>query len=131
MAYSTSMTNFAQSVYLAIKNQYFNDIAGVDGQNFIAQIVDFLGQYLDELETVTDSVGQPVYWNFAKTLNNALGTATLGQSVVSVDSSILNIVASDKRRINVVVNGLVVSYWDLVSPSQLSADMYSDSYYAK
>src|ERR1019366_223363 len=131
MAYSAKMTSFAQSVYLGIKNQYFNDIAGTDGQTYISQIVDFLSQYLDELETITDSVGQPVYWNWARTMDYTLGTAAVGQSVISLDSSILNVVAVDKRRIKVVVGGNVISYWDLVSPNQLSSDMYSDSYYDK
>jgi hypothetical protein len=131
MAYSAKMTSFAQSVYLGIKNQYFNNISGTDGQTFISQIVDFLGQYLDELETVTDSGGQPVYWNFAKTLDYTLGTATLGQSVVGIDSSILNVVTSQHRQVKVVVGGEVITYWDVVSPNQLTSDTYSASYYDK
>lgn len=122
MAYNPKITAFAQSVYLGIKNRYLDDIAGTDGQAFISQIIDFLSQYLDELETVTDSLGQPVYWNFARTLDFSLGTASVGQSVFSVDSSVLRVVAAENRPVKIVVGGLTVSSWDVVSANQLSSD---------
>lgn len=121
MAYSPVLTAFAQSVYLAIKNRYFDDIAGADGQDYIAQVIDWTNQYLDEFETIVDSFSQPVPWNFMRTNSLPLGSAATGITAIDLPDGILHLIATPKRPVTITVAGKVVSSWTLVRPNQFDA----------
>lgn len=119
MAYSTALTNFAQSVYLAIKNRYFDDIAGTDGQDYITQVIDWTNQYLDELENTVDSMGRPVYWNFMRTPSFEMGTVAAGDTSMDVADGVLQVIPSFRRPLTITVDGTVVSKWTVVTADQL------------
>lgn len=119
MAYSTKLTTFAQSIYLVIKNRYFDDIAGADGQDFIAQVIDWTNQYLDEFETVVDPLGRPVSWNCMRSNDSNLGTAVAGDTQVDLPTGFLNLIATPKRPVTITSpGGVVISRWRVVRPDQ-------------
>lgn len=122
MAYPLPIQNFAQSVYLVTKNRYFDDITDTEGQAFIAQVVDWTNQLLEELETVTDPSQKVVDWNWLRTMDSNLGTAVLGAQTLDIDSTILNIVANHERPVRIEVGGKVISKWTVVSPGQISSN---------
>lgn len=118
MAYSANLTAFAQSVYLAIKNRYLDDVDGADGQTYISEVVDWVNQYLDEFETIVDSFGQPVQWKFMRTPGLTLGTAATGETQLDIPDGILSLVAAPRRPVTITVSGKVVSKWAVVNPNQ-------------
>lgn len=129
MAYNTILTNYAQSIYLEIKNRYFDDIAGEDGQTFISYIIDWTNQYLDELENISDIYNKPVDWKFLRQYGYELGTATLGQSILSdFDSTVLELIAEPGRYVLVSdATNVPVSQWQVVSPGQLINGRFQDN----
>lgn len=129
MAYNTVLTNYAQSIYLEIKNRYFDDIAGEDGQMFISYIIDWTNQYLDELENVTDTYNRPVDWKFLRQYNYALGLSAVGQNILSdFDSTVLELIAEPGRYVLVSdTNNIPVSQWEVVSPNQLINGRFQDN----
>lgn len=119
MAYSQPLTDFAQSIYLATRNRYYDDIASADGQTYISQVVDWTNQFLDELETTVDDNGQPVLWNWLKQKDYELETVNTGDTDISLDSEVLHIVTSSSRPVKIFLNDRVMSEWPIVSPSQI------------
>lgn len=122
MAYTQKLTTFAQKVYLTVNGSYLDDIASTDGQNYIAQVIDWLNGYLDELETTVDPYGQPVCWNFLRTQDYNFGTANAGDSTVDLDDEVLQVVATEKRPVKIVKDGQTVSEWKVVSANQIGSD---------
>lgn len=120
MAYPQAITDFAQSVYLVIKNRYFDDISSADGQTFISQVVDWTNQYLDELETVTDQMDEPVNWKFMIQGGFALGSGATGDTAIDLDSSVQGLVTSPGRYLQITDStGTVQSNWTVVSAEQV------------
>lgn len=124
MAYSIPLTKFAQSIYLVLQNRYYDDIDGIDGQDYISQVIDWTNMYLDELETLTDQSGSPVYWNWTRKRLFNLGTAVLGANSVPMAAPEDVVVITSDRPIQIMNNGLVVSIWAFVSPNQLDFRSY-------
>lgn len=121
MAAIDDFTTFAQSVRLVIKNKYFDDVAGNDGQNFLAMTADWCNMFLDELEMETGPDSQPVDWWFARGNGERLGTAKLGKASIDFDSDdFLSLIAEQQRYVQVVVGGAVVSNFAVVSASQIT-----------
>lgn len=129
MSYNATLTNYAQSIYLEIKNRYFDDIASDDGQTFISYIIDWTNQYIDELENITDPYGQPVDWKFLRQYGYSLGTATFGQSVLTgFDGTVLELIAEPGRYVLISdATGIPVSQWEVVSPNQLINGRFTDN----
>lgn len=127
MAYPAKITSFAQSVYLTVKNRYLDTIEDTDGQIYIAQVIDWLNGLLDEIETTTDAMGNPVYWNFLRTPDFEFGSAALDESTVDVDDDVLNVITSVTRPIKIVKDGVTVSKWIVVNPNQLGAEPQKDT----
>lgn len=121
MAKIDDFTAFAQSVRLVIKNQYFDDVASSDGQQFLAMTADWCNMYLDELETETGPDGQPIDWTWARSNGESLGTAKLGGASVDFDlNTFLNLIAAPNRYVQVTQDGAAVSNWAVVAPNQIS-----------
>lgn len=121
MAYPQVITDFAQSVNLVIKNRYFDDIASADGQTFIAQVVDHTNQLLDELENVTDQMGEPVNWKFMRQTGFDLGSATAGETTVDLDSSVQALIAEPGRYVQIADStGTILSNWQVVDAPQVT-----------
>lgn len=121
MAYNQALTDFAQKVYLTIKNRRYDDIEGEDGQEFISQIIDWGNQAIDEIELATDASGRPVVWNWLRQNNYDLGSATEGESTISLGSTIKSLVRTPHRYVEITVDDKVVSRWSVVNPNQLSS----------
>lgn len=120
MAYSPEIIKFAQSVRLTTHNRYFDDIEGEDGQSYLAQIVDSTNMLLDELETLVDPVGEPVYWPWMRRRNYDLGSAELGEVSVRLPSNVQGVPTDRPRAISLTKDDKVVSRWSVVSPAQFS-----------
>lgn len=122
MAAIDDLTAFAQSIYLVIKDRYFDGITGADGQTYLQQVVDWTNMFLDELETEVDPEGNPIDWTWARSDGERLGTARQGKSSVDFDlDDFLNLIAEEGRYVQIVVGGAVVSNWAVVAPSQITS----------
>lgn len=111
---------FAQSVYLLIKNRYYDDLTSADGVIFMAQIADFINQFIDELETETDPTGEPLDWSWVRQPNYTLGTAVTGDASVSIPTAVNNLITQPGRYVQVLQDGTAVSNWAVVSPNEIS-----------
>lgn len=128
MAYSTDFQKFAQQVYLAIKNRYFDeDLDSADGLVFLEQTADWLNLWLDELENVTDQNGNIINWKFARGVQTTIGTvATDDTSIAVVPTDILDLVAEPFRWAKITVSGSVQSQWGVVDPDQLNNNRWRE-----
>lgn len=111
---------FAQSVYLTIKNRYYDDIEGDDGQVFVSQIIDWTNMFLDELESTTGPDGQLIDWWFARQNSFALGTASTDGTSVAMPSTVDHLITDEQRYVQILVDGEVVSSWAVVHPKDIS-----------
>jgi len=120
MSPTAQLQAFAQSVYLVIKNRYYDDITSSDGLIFVAQIADFLNQFIDELEVETTASGEPVDWQWMRQSGYTLGTATKGGASITQPPAIFNLIANPSRYVQVVHDGAVVSNWAVVAPDNIT-----------
>ncbi len=111
----------AQSVYLVIKNRYFDDLTSADGKVFVAQITDWGNQFIDELESELDSAGQPIDWHWVRQNRYELGTATAGEASIQTPTAITNLISGENRYVQIIQGTSVVSNWAVVSPNQISS----------
>lgn len=112
---------FAQSIYLAIKNRYYDDIEGEDGQNYVAQIIDHTNMYVDELENIVNpSDGQLVDWWFNRTNGYELGTATEGGAGIVIPSEVDRLLVDESRYVQVSQDGAIISNWAVVAPKDIT-----------
>lgn len=121
MSPTAQLQAFAQSVYLVIKNRYFDDITGADGIIFMQQVVDWANQFLDELETEVNPDGSPIDWLWNRQLAFTLGTAVEGASSVIAPSTIFNLIAEENRYVQILQGSTVISNWAVVAPEQISS----------
>lgn len=111
---------FAQSIYLTIKNRYFDEITGEDGQVFVAQVIDWTNMFVDELETEVDTSGRLVDWWFARDSDHALGTAVTGAASVSVPTDTDRLITDEMRYVQIQQDGTTISNWAVVHPSDIT-----------
>lgn len=111
---------FANSVYMRIKNRSYDGITGVDGQAYVAQIVDFANGFIDELETEVNPNGLPLDWKWSELLGATLGTATAGQSSIAFPSTYLNLLAQENRYVQILQDTSVISNWLVVAPGNIT-----------
>lgn len=122
MSPTEQITAFAQSIYLVIKNRYFDDIESEDGQTYISQVIDWTNQYLDELENITDQNGNVVNWNWSREVNYELGQVSEGDSTLTFSSNVMSLIPDQHRAVELVVDDEVVSRWALVTPEQIHSN---------
>lgn len=118
MAAIDDLRAFAQSVYLVIKNRYYDDITDDDGVVFVNQVVDWTNQFLDELENELDASGQPINWRWVRFPQYTLGSATEGDTSITAPAEMNNLIADQKRWV-LITNGSKVSRWLVVDPEQI------------
>lgn len=111
---------FAQSIYLVIKNRYYDDISGSDGQTYIDQVIDHTNMYLDELENVVDTNGQLVDWWFNRAAGYTLGTASEGSASVTTPTAIERLITDEERYVQISQDGIVISNWLVVAPKDIT-----------
>lgn len=121
MSPTDQITAFVQKIYLVIKNRRYDDLAGVDGQDYISQVFDWTNMYVDELENTVNPVDNtPVDWWFARENGATLGSVTVGASSVTLPTTVDHLVVEENRYVQVVVNGVVVSNFAVVSPGDIN-----------
>lgn len=115
---------FAQSVYKMIKNRYYDDLTSSDGQNFLSQVIDWVNEFIDELEYEIDTDGQPIDWIWVRRPAATLGTAAAGSTLISWDSTNYNnLIAGSDRFVQVLrADGSVAAQFSVINPSELSND---------
>lgn len=114
------LQNFAQSIYLTIKNRYFDDIDGEDGEVFVSQVIDWTNMFVDELETELDSEGELVDWWFSRVNGFALGTATAGLASIALPTSVDRLLTGTQRYVQVLQDGTAVSNWAVVDADSIT-----------
>lgn len=120
---------FTQSVYMMIKDRYFDDLTSPDGQTLLAQTVDWANMFIDELEYELNSDGAPIDWIWVRQ-NAALGEAiyTDGKtngSIVWDSSTYNNLCVGTDRFVQILspVDGITpVANFTVVAPNELSND---------
>lgn len=117
---TVDLTNFAQSIYLTIKNRYFDEIEGEDGQTYLRQVADWINMFIDELENVTGPDGQLVDWWFMRDNGTALGTATEGESSIALPTTIDRLLTDEGRYVQILQDSAVISNWAVVHPSNIT-----------
>lgn len=121
MSPNKQLENFANSIYLTIKNRYYDDIAGEDGQTFTRQVVDWTNMFLDELENaVHPSDGKLVDWWFMRENQAELGTAEAGTNVIALPTSVDRLLTDEDRYVQISVGDLVLSQWQVVQPGDIN-----------
>lgn len=120
MSPSKQLEAFAQSIYLTIKNRYFDEIEGEDGQVYIAQVIDWTNMFLDELENQVGTDGQMVDWWFARESAFALGTASTGAASVALPVAVDRLITDESRYVQILQDGTAVSNWAVVHPKDIS-----------
>ena len=121
---------FAQSVYMMIKDRYYDDLTSVDGQTYLAQTVDWLNMFIDELEYEVLADGNPIDWIWVRQPNTNLGTATYTDGItngsISFDTTTYNNLITGTERFVQILDpagsGQVMANFTVVSPSDLSND---------
>ena len=112
---------FAQDIYLILKNRFYDDIEGDDGQIFVQQILSWTNMFLDEIETAVDpDTKMPVDWWFSRSNGVTLGTAVEGAATISAPSSMLRLIADDQRYVQITQDGTPVSNWAVVNIADIT-----------
>jgi hypothetical protein len=120
MSPTAQIEALAQSVYLTIKNRYYDDLAGDDGQVYVSQILDHASMYVDELENIVDTDGQLVDWWFNRASDYTLGTATLGAASVTMPTAVDRLLTDEMRYVQIQQDGLTISNWAVVAPRDIT-----------
>lgn len=120
MAAQDDIQALAQSVYLRIKNRQFDNITSTDGQQFVANIVDFANGFIDELENELDANGNPINWWWVRHAGYTLGTASTGAASIAFPVGVNNLIAEEERYVQILQDGTAVSNWVVVAPNQIS-----------
>lgn len=115
---------FAQSVYKMIKNRYYDDLTSSDGQVFLGQIVDWLNEFIDELEYEVNADGEPIDWIWVRRPLVTLGTATANANFLTWDgTSYNNLITGPDRFVQILnTSGQPVGQFSVVAPADLSND---------
>lgn len=119
MAYSSDFVKLAQSVHLAVKNRYYDDINGTDGLVYLAQVEDWVNQWLDEIENVVDRAGNVVEWKFSRSNNYELGTVATDDTTLQVSNKIDTLVSVPVRYALLTVDETIKSKWRVVNMDQI------------
>lgn len=115
---------FAQSVYQMIKNRQYDDLTSADGQGYLAMTVEWVNQYIDELEYEITADGNPIDWIWVRQLNAALGTATTGNKSITFDTTAYNnLITGTERFVQILspIDGVSpIANFTVVAPDDIS-----------
>lgn len=125
---TAKMQAFAQSCYKMIKNRYYDDLTSSDGQLFFSGVIDWLNEFIDELEFTINSDGEPIDWIWVRQYGVNLGTAvyTDGKTLpnISWDPSVYNnLCAGGDRFVQILDpndNTRVLANFVVVAPAEMS-----------
>lgn len=120
MSPTAQIEEFAQRVYLTVKNREFDDIEGEDGQTYIRNVLRFANMFLGELETTVDGDGKLVDWWFTRQNGLEVGTAVEGEASVLLPKTVERLITDEERYLVIKQGDSTVSSWAVVSASDLS-----------
>ncbi len=121
MSPADTLNKFANSIYLTIKNRYFDDIEGEDGQVYVTQVIDWTNMFLDELRNTVNNDGGLVDWWFVRESNYPLGVATEGEASIATPKDVERLITDEMRYVQVLQDNAVVSNWAVVHPRDISS----------
>ena len=109
----TEILKLAQKIYLAEFNRY-NDVDGEEADEFIDQTIDWVNQFIPELELEAD-------WNYLRENSAELGTITAaGITSFPIPDGVRKLVISPYRDVTISQDGSVVARFKLVNANQIS-----------
>lgn len=107
------ITQLAQSIYLA-KNNRYNDVDGDELTQFLDITIDWVNQYIEELEMEAD-------WNYVRQNSYLLGTAySANTTSFALPDEINRLVFSPYRDLTIRQDGSTVATFKMVRPSQIA-----------
>lgn len=113
MTDTEKITALAQRIYLA-RNGRYNDVDGTELTAFLEETVDWVNQFVPELELEAD-------WNYLRTRGNLIGTVTdLEEQAYDLPETVRKVVVSPYRDVTISHDGAVVSTFTMVNPDQIS-----------
>ncbi len=118
---TVQLHSFAQSIYLVIKNRYFDDLTSDDGAVYIAQVIDWTNMFIDELEAELDPNGRPVNWKWSRENGYVLGSAVEGEASITTPNGIDDLIVGENRYVQILQDTTVISNWVVVSPDQIAS----------
>lgn len=105
---------YAQSIYLVRADRYFEDIGTTtEGAEYIAQVIDYTNQLLDEIEVEAD-------WNYLREQDLVLGTIASPTQTFALPSDVRKLIVNEDRPLVIMQDGTIVSSFDVVDPNQIS-----------
>lgn len=113
MDVKSRILKLAQSIYLA-ENARYNDVESDEETEFVLETIDWVNQWLDEVELETD-------WNYVRRNRAEIGTIVEGQDFIELPPEVRTLVVNQYRDLVVVQDGAVVARFEVVSPNQLTA----------
>lgn len=109
----TRILEIAQRIYLA-KNNRYNDVDGDELDDFIDQTIDWINQFLPELELEAD-------WAYLRANRQSLGKVTTVNAVsLRLPDTVRKLVISPYRDLVILQDGTIVSRFALVRPNQIA-----------
>lgn len=113
------VTQLAQSIYLA-KNGRYNDVDGSELTDFLNQTVDWVNQYLEELEYEAE-------WNYLRTNQQLIASINdLTVQAFDLPEGVRTIVVSPYRDIVIKQDDVTISTFTMVNPNQISDPTYTE-----
>lgn len=113
MAVIDDITKLAQSIYLA-QNGRYNDVEGSDLTDFLNKTIDWVNQFIEELEMETN-------WNYLRKNNNLI--ATISDPTIqsyALPTTVRTVVVSPYRDVTIQHDGTTIATFTMVNPDQIS-----------
>lgn len=116
MDHEARLKAFAQSVILRMTGKHMDadDLNGEEGAAYLLELVDWVNQFLDEIELEAD-------WNYVRELDAELGTVSAPTSSLSLPPGVRKLAVAEHRPLRIYQDGTPVSVWDVVRPNMISA----------
>lgn len=107
------IAKLAQEIYITRHNNK-NDVSGDDLSDFLDQTVEWVNQFIPELEKKAD-------WNFMRSNDANIGTVSaVGEMSFELPASVRKLVITPDRDLSVRFDNSVVSSFKLVNPNQIA-----------
>ena len=107
-----------QRIYRTMNKTSNQNVTGSDLEVFLEDTIGWVNDYLAELESETYSDGTPVYWDFLRTQNDIIATATNSPTYV-LPTTLEGLVVSPYRPLTLQHDGTVVASFKIVNPNQI------------
>lgn len=111
-----TMEKLAQSVTLAMTGKQMDqaDLESEDGVDFIVALVDWVNQWIDEVELEAD-------WNAVIELNKEIGTVSGLTQTFPLPAGVRKLAVNEHRPLHITQDDTPVSTWDVVRPAMISS----------